>query len=225
MADDKKFPWWFDPNHMKWDAQHPSRFFGDRRHFLPWYDVDADYNTNAKSYYDYLGFRIKMLDAMIDQINKLLRRDLQVVDTSTIDMEKENDWVNDDTIFLSAKAKLSTSDKNAIKDQGGLYAYDYGSDIANLENKLHELESKFNELENKVNNLVNNNDAMSNALTKIINRLENQGAWNGGMSGDFTPDQSIATGNINVYGISRSSNKLIKTHEGDRDGDIIQGLD
>ena len=43
----------------------------NHRRFAPWYDDKADYNTDAKSYYDYLARNNKLMDAIISLINEL----------------------------------------------------------------------------------------------------------------------------------------------------------
>ena len=77
-------PWQNDPVFNKDGDRTISEWFGDKRHYRPWFDPDADYNTNAKSYYDYLAYRVKQLDYMIDAINDLLRRDINTKDTDTV---------------------------------------------------------------------------------------------------------------------------------------------
>ena len=41
------------------------------RRFAPWYDDRADYNTDAKSYYDYLARNNKIMEAIVLLVNKL----------------------------------------------------------------------------------------------------------------------------------------------------------
>lgn len=43
----------------------------NHRRFAPWYDDKADYNTDAKSYYDYLARTNKTMDAIVLLINEL----------------------------------------------------------------------------------------------------------------------------------------------------------
>lgn len=65
------------------------RFF---RGFRPWYDDSADFNTNAKSYYDYLARHNKFLKWVESCINRLLKRDVEIKDTVTIDLTKTGNW-------------------------------------------------------------------------------------------------------------------------------------
>lgn len=63
----------------------------------PWYNDRADYNTNAPSYYDYLA-RYNMSEELIKEIiNRLLRRNIEVIDTNSIDLTKEGDWIDNGT--------------------------------------------------------------------------------------------------------------------------------
>ena len=70
--------------------------FNNRR-FMPWYDDRADYNTDAKSYYDYLARNNKILDAIVFTLNKLLRYKFN--DTKSIDFELSE--VDDNTLIES----------------------------------------------------------------------------------------------------------------------------
>lgn len=56
----------YDPNDLK-----PSRYYIRPRHgkVKPFYSRNADYNTDAPSYYEYLAKYNELLDTMIDQIN------------------------------------------------------------------------------------------------------------------------------------------------------------
>lgn len=206
-----------DPNVLKrhswWDR--------DRHHggYRPWYDNQADYNTNAKSYYDYLGYRARLLDTLIEFCNQLFDRDLQVEDTDSVDLTKVGDWhTDDDVIKLLANVRIDDSDTNAIKVKpGGLFVYDWGDTINEILDRLSELENRVDELERQL-------ASSNNAIEKIINRLQEQGAWQGGLNGDFVPGQSVASGNINVFG--NDYDHYIKTHNDPaRDGDMIQGVD
>lgn len=54
----------------------------------PFYDDKADYNTNSKSYYDYLGRNQHVFGWLVDMVNYLLRREIRVCDTKTVDLRK-----------------------------------------------------------------------------------------------------------------------------------------
>lgn len=159
------FPPNYDPSYNK-DGWHLAHWFGDKRHFRPWYDDDADYNTNAKSYYDYLGFRIRQLDYMIDAINSLMRRDVQVSDTNSIDMSKIGEWLKGDDIEnLSADLKISAENLNALKVLGdGAYVKDLEPEIQDLREQLRDLRDDLERLRDEVKQ----NTANINNLSKAI---------------------------------------------------------
>lgn len=62
------------------------------RGYLPQYDDRADYQTNSKSYMNYLGRVNKSLEEIGKVIDMLTGRDIDVIDTPSIDMTKEGEW-------------------------------------------------------------------------------------------------------------------------------------
>lgn len=156
-----------DPRYNK-DGWHLSHFFGDKRHFIPWYDTEADYNTNAKSYYDYLGFRIAQLDAMLDAINFLLRKNIDVQDTNSVHMVKLGDWLKgDDLIQLESYVKLSQDLTNALKDTpNGLYVKD-------LEPQLHQLAEELQNLSDRLSRDEGDISSLKDGIDGINKRLDN----------------------------------------------------
>ena len=160
-----------DPRYNK-DGWHLSHFFGDKRHFIPWYDVEADYNTNAKSYYDYLGFRIAQLDAMLDAINFLLRKNIDVQDTNSVHMVKLGDWLKgDDLIKLESYVKLSQDLTNALKDTpNGLYVKDLEPELRGLAEQLRQLSDRLDGDESDIRSL---KDGL-NGINKRLNNIEKE---------------------------------------------------
>lgn len=134
---------WDDANdpHYNKDGNSLPDWFGDKRHFRPWYDDDTDYNTNAKSYYDYIAYRTRQLDHIIDAINKGLSRGLQVSSTNTIDFEKLGEWLNKDDIeTLKAYVKISNQTLNATKAlDDGIYTKDLSPDIDKLKREVKQI--------------------------------------------------------------------------------------
>lgn len=94
-----------------------------REHYEPWYDDRADYNTNSLSYYDYLARFNKLQKVIVDFVNRLLNRDIEVEDTNTIDMTKIGDWIDnglctpdgcgswDDVLKIKGDVKISKKTK------------------------------------------------------------------------------------------------------------------
>ena len=72
-------------------------------------------------------------------------------------------------------------------------------------------------LETKVNRI-------ESALNKIIENLENSGAWTGGLTGGFNSGRNIATGNINIFGGTTDGNSFIRTNNGQTENDLAGGL-
>lgn len=68
------------------------------------------------------------------------------------------------------------------------------------------------------------NEKLKRALTKIINNLQNSGAWTGGLDGDFVSNRNIATGNINVFGGTPDGNSFIRTNNRQNENDLAGGI-
>lgn len=155
-----------DDPHFNKDGNSLSDWFGDKRHFRPWYDDDSDYNTNAKSYYDYIAYRTRQLDYIIQAINKLLDRNLQVEDTNTVDLEKIGEWLNkDDTETIKAYVKLSKEALNATQAKDdGIYTKDLMPDIEKLRADVERIR---NDLQSKIDNLQRQLDALREQIKQL----------------------------------------------------------
>lgn len=211
-----------DPSYNK-DGWHLSHWFGDKRHFRPWYDDDADYNTNAKSYYDYLGFRIAQLDAIIDAINKLLKRDIKTNNSNSINLTKLGDWSTGDLITLVANANVSHETLNAleIKDDG-LY-------VRNLKPLIDDLQNQINNLQSQVNNIKNTVNKHDRVIRKIVQSLINNGSWSAPqgsdiLDGDFISGHGVASGNINFFGGTQDGGHYIRTNGNHTEDDVTAGI-
>lgn len=204
-----------DPSYNK-DGWHLSHWFGDKRHFRPWYDDDADYNTNAKSYYDYLGFRIAQLDAIIDAINKLINRNIKTNQTNTVDLQKLGDWSTGDIITLLANVKVSRETLNAIETRDdGLFVKD--------------LKPLINDLQRQVNEIKNLQAKHDRVIRKIVQSLINNGSWSAPqgqdiLDGDFVSGHGVASGNINFFGGTQDGGHYIRTNGGHTEDDVTAGI-
>lgn len=204
-----------DPSYNK-DGWHLSHWFGDKRHFRPWYDDDADYNTNAKSYYDYLGFRIAQLDAIIDAINKLIKRNIKTNQTNTVDLQKLGDWSSDEIITLLANVKVSRDTLNAIETRDdGLFVKD--------------LKPLINDLQRQVNEIKNVQAKHDRVIRKIVQSLINNGSWSAPqgqdiLDGDFISGHGVASGNINFFGGTQDGGHYIRTNGGHTEDDVTAGI-
>lgn len=182
-GDNEVYPWETTPAFTKDDGRTLAEWYGDKRHFRPWYDPNADYNTNAKSYYDYIGYRIRQLDYMIRAINDLLKRDVQIKDTQTVDMSKDGDWQKHDTILtLWADVKISQAQLNAIVvNEDGLWVKnlqpqmdDLARRMSALEGKVDALNSRIDKLQQQLNGLAALVAGFGSALTALETKLQNE---------------------------------------------------
>lgn len=143
-------------------------------HWQPWYDDRRDYNTNAGSYFDYLANVNKLLNIVIDKTNKLLRQNVNVEDTSSIDLTKTGDWTVEDytdVITLKADVILSTLQeqtsfnsetyqlRNGLKiNNDGLFS----ADVTPILNKLNE----------KLDNTISRVERNESNITALFNKYE-----------------------------------------------------
>lgn len=101
-----------------------SKYIQPEGHWQPWYDDRRDYNTNAPTYYDYLANMNGVIQQLTDYVNKVVSRDVEVEDTSSIDMVKEASWLTSELnkTIIKANAKISQEGDNGnlieIKDDG-----------------------------------------------------------------------------------------------------------
>lgn len=181
------------------------RFFKYRPSYMPFYDEHADYNTNAKSYYDYLARFNAFLSSLTDQTNRLLRRNIKVIDTKSIDLSKSGDWIDngkcgayDDVISLQADVIISEETETKKYDNiepktftvpngskiknTGLWSPDYASVLDGIDDEIGDIDGEISDLKKRVStleNTVNNQGAtiakLENALKKIVQNLFNSG--------------------------------------------------
>lgn len=107
-----------------------------RNSYLPFFDESADYNTNSKSYYDYLARINRILEVMKHFIIRLLDRDVKTKDTPTVSLKKDGDWIDngkgnypnnyDDDITLSANVKRSKGKETLILNDN---TYEVGNSL------------------------------------------------------------------------------------------------
>ena len=115
----------FEENKPYFAPHYPFSLEG---HWQPWYDDRRDYNTNAPTYYDYLSNFNKLIKSIVELLNRVARRNVQVEDTNCIDLTKINDWIDEgnachtwhDEIILKAEVILSTYQK-ALEFDGQTY--------------------------------------------------------------------------------------------------------
>lgn len=174
-------------NHGPMEAPHYP--FSLEGHWQPWYDDRRDYNTNAPTYYDYLANFNKVIADIVELLNRVARRNIQVEDTNCVDLTKINDWIEEDNscktwhdvITLKADVILSTY-KRAIDFDGtkyeleniieclstGLYAEDYKPLLDHLKDKLNK---EITDRTNGDNNLQQQITNLNNQLTTLKQQL------------------------------------------------------
>lgn len=241
-----------DPSYNK-DWEEICHWFGDKRHFRPWYDDDADYNTNAKSYYDFLARFIRQLDYMITLMNKLLDENIETLETNTVRLLKDGDWKkfhieNGKVVYenggsniekLSAYVKISKASLNDIvaKDDG-IWSENFQPKIDALNKRIDDLDAKVERYHNELLNLINaltqrvsslegRVTTLENALKKLLTNLTNTGAWSYDGSifnGNLNNGHNLATGNINLFGGTVDGNSFIRTNNGHSENDITAGI-
>lgn len=60
----------------------------------PNYNIKQDFSTNAKSYLEYLGTLNEQLDSIMKLVARLINRDVDVIDTNTVNLTKIGDFVD-----------------------------------------------------------------------------------------------------------------------------------
>lgn len=228
-----------DEEKRNWFKNTP--FFSKRKTYEPWYDDEQDFNTNAKSYYDYLARFNHLISTIIDHINRALDRDLAFKNTPSIDFSKSGDWKEgdkcdsyDDLLQIQADVNLSKSTeirtlKNTskksftvsneiIEKTNGIWSPDY-LDLIN------ELDKTIGDLKTQITNLENKNATLENGLQKIVDNLYKSRTINSNKIESFTFNQNrdIASGNINLFGGTPDGNSFIRTNNSSSNNDISAG--
>lgn len=166
-----------DENKLKhlssWDGNAFINRYGS---YAPWYDDKADYNTNAKSYYDYLARINKYLYYVEKIVNRLYDRNIEFEDSNSIDFTKLGDWITslddkgyNNLIKITAKVILANGNKeehlintkekifnlnNAIQNtDNGLWSSDYLPLIKALDKEIGKMQEYFDGDLNEVDDL------------------------------------------------------------------------
>ena len=110
----------------------------NKRRFAPWYDDRADYNTDAKSYYDYLARNGKLMDAIIEVINNLSKEQPDNEDLIKYDYEPYINGIKThhgrlyDTTYTMIEVPQTDSSGNKIILKRGL-ASDSDNAVVNVQ--------------------------------------------------------------------------------------------
>lgn len=151
-----------------------------RQAYDPLYDDDADYNTNAKSYYDYLARFNKHMKLMTDMINRAMRRNLTVKGSKAIKFIKVGDWIDngkcgehDDVINLEIDLIVSKQKRKVLFENLKLKEYELSNAITVLEDGVYSpdylpvLEQQAKEIADIHNDIKNINKAIDNINNEI----------------------------------------------------------
>lgn len=231
---------------LTWDG---SGFWSRYRDYKPWYDDKADYNTNAQSYYDYLARFNRFLHDIVEQINRLLRRNIEFDDSNSIDFTKLGDWLEhgecdnyDDLIKVSAvviiskaseqKTLKSTTQKSFTVPNGskikndGVWSPDYWKLLDALDKAMTDVQNEIKNIKSRLDNIENDVKNLKNAIQKILNNLYNSGAiTNKNIDNyEFNSGRNIATGNINLFGGTADGSSFIRTNKGQTENDLTAGI-
>lgn len=167
-----------------------SPFYDKYNVYKPVYNDKVDYQTNAKSYYDFLARVNKELIEIEKFINRLLVRDLDTITTDTIDIKKIGNWLSDkccqydDVIKLKADVKISShitlkileATKKTYELDNAISVYEDGLYVPNLLNLISALDKEIVEIKK---DLVNINQEITKIhqdiknINKEINNIKN----------------------------------------------------
>lgn len=166
--------------------------------YEPFYDEHSDYNTNAKSYYDYLSRFNEHIRYMTEFINRLMNRNLKTKNTPSISFIKKGDWIDnggcepddyDDEIELSANVIISKETVNhtitingnvsshtlrnstSIKTDG-VWSPDYLPLIGELVSEIDKLYNEIGNLKKEINDIKNQNTTLVNRITTLEKGLQ-----------------------------------------------------
>lgn len=189
----------------KWLDNFNKKFFSmfpQYRRYTPFYDDTADYNTNSKSYYDYLARINKALYGyMIDLMNRLLARDVQTENTESVKLSKDGDWIakgdclpDEDNDIITLKADVIISKANEVRHMinlskneftinngtkiknDGVWSPDYYEMLSEIDKTIGEMQNEIGrnhtKIEELINDLINKNERI-NMLESGLQKIVN----------------------------------------------------
>ena len=102
------------------------------------------------------------------------------------------------------------------------------SEVNRLDSKIYNLREDFEtyrQIQETYRQIQNGKtQALETALMKLINNLENSGAWSGGLAGGLNSGRNLATGNINLFGGTADGSSFIRTNNGQTENDLAGGV-
>lgn len=173
------------------------------RRFEPHYSMRADYNTNAKSYYDYLARFPWMFKVIQDVENRLLARNIETVKTLSINLKKIGDWIGkddpcclyDDVIKLQADVIISALKETItlanIKGSpfdvnngtkivnDGVWSPDYENALGGINNTVGDINKQIGDIINNINDIYNKIENINSNLPKGMTTTVYKELWGG----------------------------------------------
>lgn len=211
---------WHEPKSDELEQFKKSSFYHNwkgRFESLGLYGVLSIPNTTFE---EWLWWFHEWAEALVDEFNKFRKQVYEALRLFQGYLDGLKHDLDNLGKRVDALEQLTKELQNQIKN--------LGDEINNIKKQINQQGDDINDLKKRVAQLENENAQLKDGLGKILQRLQNQGAWHAGntiYNGDFNDGQSVASGTINVYGINKDGGYYIKTHTGgDRDGDIVQGL-
>ncbi len=197
-------------------------------------DVCASCETLEKYNYDFVQ------KGLTDDMVASLKKDKGLKESNgwnnCQDLQDMNDcliggMVNDIPSFNSCDLDkaLIESLNNIMQLLDAIIAGDCGQweNIWAIWDEIAKIKARLDKIEARLDALEKTSGTMYNALLKILQNLQNSGAWNGGdniFNGDFNSGRNIATGNINLFGGTQDGGSFIRTNNGKTENDLVGGV-
>lgn len=172
------------------------------RRYMESQEADDWFNKKADIYYNKI---IKpYIDAEIAKVNKKIAELDKKLDDEVKRLDGRITALND-----KLEKEIKKLDDRITKE------------VETLNNRIT---AENNALKEQIQALKDKNNGLETALRKIIENLEDSGAWSGGLTGGFTQGRNLATGNINIFGGTPDGASFIRTNSGSTENDLSGGI-
>lgn len=130
--------------------------------------------------------------------------------------KEADDWFNEkaDRYYQTVIKPYIDSEVKKLNDR-------ITSEVNRLDSKIDNLREEFEAYKREQDGKT---QALEHALMKLINNLENSGAWSGGLAGNLNSGRNLATGNINLFGGTADGSSFIRTNNGQTENDLAGGI-
>lgn len=183
-----------------------------KKSYLPSYNDLADYNTNAQSYYDYLAKFNKLLVLMVEYINELMKRKVEVEDTDTVDMTRVKNWINCYKTCGNIEKNYDTVLKaDVIFSKENVTYSTLRSGTQTLDNATYNLKGVFTPNFKKILDLFDND--INENLKKILKNIEDiKNHYNEFLQFKSKTENDIKEINQKIDTINQTINQLKQWH-------------